>query len=80
LVWVVVMTVHVLGHVSESVRVTWSELRDAHVPAAARGRPLQTAAIAQSLVAGIGLASALLPSASGWTSSRSGDFGRHHDR
>jgi hypothetical protein len=80
IVWVAAMTIHVLGHLTEGARLTWRELRDARVLPAARRRRWRTAAVALSLVAGVGLASALLPSASAWTSSRFDGFGGHHDR
>ena len=67
IIWFVVMTVHVLGHLLDAGSTTWRELRDTHSPAA-RGRRWRSLAIALSLVAGVGLATAVLPSASGWTS------------
>lgn len=78
IIWVAAMTVHVLGHVIDGTRLTWREIRDPRTAPAVRNRRWRTLAVALSLVAGVGLASALLPSASGWTSHRADDFG-HHD-
>ncbi|HZC69543.1 MAG TPA: hypothetical protein VE442_02505 [Jatrophihabitans sp.] len=67
-VWFAVTTIHVLGHLLEAGNATWHELRDPHVARVARGRGLRTAAVVLSLAAGVGLASALYPTAHGWTS------------
>lgn len=67
IVWLAAMAIHVLGHVLEAGRVTIREFRDAR-SAAARRRRWRTAAVVLSLVAGVGFASALLPSAGSWTS------------
>ena len=67
IVWVGAMTVHVLGHVIEAGRLTWREIRDPRLATPDRRRRLRTLAVALSLVAGVGLASALLPSAHAWT-------------
>jgi hypothetical protein len=68
IVWFVVMTVHVLGHALDAGSTTWRELRDARHSPAGRGRRWRTLAVALSLIAGVGLATAILPSASAWTS------------
>ena len=64
IVWLAATAIHVLGHALEAGRTTWQEL---HSPTG-RGRRWRSLAIALSLVAGVGLATAMLPSASGWTS------------
>jgi hypothetical protein len=77
IIWVAAMTVHVLGHVIEGARFTWREIRDPHTAPAVRQRRWRTLAVALSLVAGVGLASALLPSANAWTSHHADDYSRH---
>jgi hypothetical protein len=71
IVWVAVMTIHVLGHVIDGARTSWREIRDPAALPVVRRRRWRTLAISLSLVAGVGLASALLPSASAWTSHNS---------
>ncbi len=63
--WFAVMTVHVLGHLREAVSMSATEVRSV---ATHRASMLRMAIVAVSLVAGVALASALLPSASSWTS------------
>lgn len=65
-VWFGAMTIHVLGHLLEASVITWRELRDRRT--VVRRRRWRTLAVVASLVAGVGFASALLPSAHGWTS------------
>src|SRR5262249_51648493 len=65
IVWFAAMTLHVLGHVVDAGAVTWRELHDRPTSGARRWR---TAAVAASLIAGVGLASALYPAAHAWTS------------
>lgn len=77
IVWLVVTTVHVLGHLVEAGAITWRELRDARVSAAARRRRWRTLAVAVSLIAGVGLATAVLPSAGPWTSHRYDNVDRY---
>jgi hypothetical protein len=62
------MTLHVLGHVLEASRTTWRELRDPRVHASTRRRRWRTVAVVVSLLAGVGLATALYPAAHLWTS------------
>lgn len=80
IVWFVAMTIHVLGHLVEGVRTTWQELSDRRVTPVQRHRRWRTLALALSLLAGVGLASALLPSASSWTNHRSDSIVGHEDR
>jgi len=70
-VWFAVMVVHVLGHVLEAAVLSWREVRDPRSAAGVRRRRWRAIAVAASLVAGVALASALMPSAHGWTSHRS---------
>ena len=76
IVWFIAMTLHVLGHVLEASRVTWQELRDPRAAAATRRRRWRSLAIVVSLLAGVGLATALYPSAHAWTG---GQYARHED-
>ena len=65
-VWVVLMTVHVLGHVWEAAVISWTEIR-AHLRGrAARGRRLRFISLAAALIIGVGAAIILLPTASSW--------------
>lgn len=73
IVWVVLMTVHVLGHLGEVVRVSWRELREQ-----SRRQRLRLAAVVLSLAIGVAAATLVLPSASSWTH-RGPDIG-HHER
>lgn len=80
IVWFAAMVIHVLGHIVEASRTTWRELRDPAATQLTRRRRLRTLAVALSLVAGVGLASGLWPSAHAWTSNhigrQFGDSGR----
>ncbi|WP_106347235.1 hypothetical protein [Antricoccus suffuscus] len=67
IVWLVVVIIHVLGHILRASTTTWRELRDPHADPAVRGRRWRVFAAAASLVVGVGLATALLPSAHSWT-------------
>lgn len=62
--WFAVMTVHVLGHLREAATDSLAELRSPRV----RGRNVRMVVIAVALVAGVATATALMPSASSWTS------------
>jgi hypothetical protein len=66
-VWLAATSVHVLGHILDGTRTTWRELRDPRAAPATRRRRARTLAIALSLIAGVGLATALTPAAHGWT-------------
>ncbi|MDT4997072.1 MAG: hypothetical protein QOD45_1140 [Pseudonocardiales bacterium] len=70
-VWFVATSLHVLGHVLDGAHTTWRELRDPHAAPVARRRRARSLVIALSLIAGVGLATALLPAAHGWTTQRS---------
>jgi hypothetical protein len=80
IVWFVAMAVHVLGHLIEGARTTWQELTDPRPMPVVRRRRWRTLAVGLSLLAGVGLASALLPSASSWTNHRSDRIVGHDDR
>jgi hypothetical protein len=71
IVWFAVTTIHVLGHVIEAARESWSEVRHGRVP---RGRWVRLGAVAVVLLAGVGIAAAVMPAAHQWTSAHF-----HHD-
>jgi hypothetical protein len=70
-VWFAATSLHVLGHILDGSRTTWRELRDPRAAPATRRRRARTLIIALSLIAGVGLATALTPAAHGWTNQRS---------
>jgi hypothetical protein len=76
-IWFGAMIIHVLGHILDAGATTWRELHDPAATATARRRRWRTLAVALSLVAGVGLASGLWPSAHAWTTGHLRDF--HHD-
>ena len=78
IVWLVVMTVHVLGHVLEAGSTTWREMRDPRTSPPARRRQWRTLAVVLSLVAGVGLATAIWPSAHDWTTGSFDHFDGDH--
>lgn len=66
-IWFGAMTLHVLGHVLDGARTTWREVHDPRAEPVTRHRRARTVLIALSLMAGVGLATAVLPAAHGWT-------------
>lgn len=72
IVWFIVMTVHVLGHLWEAAVGSWRELRQL-----SRRQLTRLAVVVASLAIGAGLAFALYPTASDWTH-RPADTARHH--
>jgi hypothetical protein len=74
IVWVSVMTIHVLGHVREAALTSWRELRSR-----SPRRQWRFAALAAALLIGVGGAAVLLPHATHWTH-RSHDFEQHRQR
>jgi hypothetical protein len=61
ILWFAVMTVHVLGHLGQSLRESWLSVRQL-----SRAQAIRFALVAASLVLGVGLAAALLPTAGPW--------------
>lgn len=66
-IWFAAMAVHVLGHVLEAARTTVREVRQTS-GRDVRRRRLRTLALVLAMVAGVGLATGLMPSAHSWTS------------
>lgn len=62
IVWVALMTVHVLGHIIEAATNTTRDLRRG----AGRGRSARLLAVGAALVVGVAVAAAFTPSASSW--------------
>ena len=77
IIWLAVTSIHVLGHVLDASTTTWRELRDPHLSPSARRRRWRALALAISLIAGVGLATAVMPSASAWTSHQYDQFEQH---
>jgi len=79
IVWLVVMSVHFLAHLKESVTGTAHELRRASQDPAQRGRAWRLMLVAGALLVGVGLAAAFTPAASSWHLHHhdQGDFQRH---
>jgi hypothetical protein len=75
-IWVAVMTLHVLGHLKGGSVTAWRELRGPTDDPGPRGRGLRLAAVAVALVLGVATATVLLPAASPWTTRTSAS----HDR
>lgn len=79
-IWFLAMTVHVLGHVVQAFRSTAAEYRRLPSPVARRRRAMRSGAVVLSLLAGVGLAAALLPSASPWINRPAGvEHGLHQN-
>jgi uncharacterized membrane protein len=77
IIWVGVMTIHVLGHVVSAGNDVVREYRSPRTSPVARRRTLRVFAVALSLLTGVGVATALMPSAHPWTS---GHFQQDEER
>jgi hypothetical protein len=75
--WFAVMTVHVIGHLREAATDSLEELR-AGPANEVRGRGVRILLIAVALVAGVATATALMPTASPWTSRSDTQHGSDH--
>jgi hypothetical protein len=75
-IWVAVMTLHVLGHVRGGSVTAWRELRGSTDGPGPRGRALRLTAVVLALVLGVVTATVVLPTASPWTTRTSAT----HDR
>lgn len=69
-VWFAVMTLHVLAHLRDTARLVVRELRPRAAGEVPRGRAWRRALLALSLIAGVGVAAAVVPSASAWSTAR----------
>ncbi|MGH8860761.1 MAG: hypothetical protein ACRDVG_05925 [Jatrophihabitantaceae bacterium] len=66
--WVALIAVHVLGHLRAATLETWHDLRPVPGDAASTRRATRAAAVITALLVGVGAATALMPSATAWTS------------
>ena len=66
-VWVVVMTVHVVGHIVGAAAMSFADVRATLRGRAATARRWRFAVLALALVLGVGAATVLMPSATSWT-------------
>jgi hypothetical protein len=73
IVWVSVMTIHVLGHLQGALLETWHELRRS-----SRWRRIRLGLVVASVIVGVGIALMLFPSASSWTSQHHHAFSHAH--
>ena len=73
-IWVVLMTVHVVGHVVGAATTSWSEVRNRLRGRAAARRRWRFGALVLALALGVGAATILLPHATTWTNRT---FDRH---
>lgn len=74
-IWLVLMTVHVLGHIVTAAGTSWAEVRNSLRGRAAVRRRWRFALIALALVLGVGAATVLLPHAAPWTTQTLGHHG-----
>jgi hypothetical protein len=68
--WVALMTIHVLGHLGHAATASWHDLRPAPGDAAAKHRAIRAGVLVVALLAGVAAATALMPSATAWTTPR----------
>lgn len=76
IVWLAVMTIHVLGHLREAAMTTWRELHGASGDPATRRRAARFALIAFALILGVAAATTLLPAAAPWITGRASSDSR----
>jgi hypothetical protein len=67
ILWIGLMSIHVLGHIFEAVTASWRDLRPEPGDPAARRRFVRTGAVLASLVIGVGAAAVVTPTATAWT-------------
>lgn len=72
IIWLPLMTVHVLGHLREAAVKSWRELRGPTHGPPTRGRGLRFILIAVALILGVTTATALMPIAAPWTTGTAG--------
>lgn len=66
-IWVVLMAVHVLGHLWEAAVLSWREIRATWIGPPARSRRWRLVAIVLALMVGVAAATVLVPSVAPWT-------------
>ncbi|MET3803271.1 hypothetical protein ABIB25_000255 [Nakamurella sp. UYEF19] len=71
-IWIVLMTVHVAGHLWEALVTSRAELRSTLRGPSARSSRRRLSLIALALVLGVGTATVLLPHATTWTTRQPG--------
>ena len=76
IIWVAVMTIHVLGHLKDAFLISWREIREGANSEAAPRRTLRITLIALALILGAATATAIMPAAASWTTGTTD----HHDR
>lgn len=70
ILWFGAMAIHVLGHAREAAVTSWRELRPHRGDRASKQRAVRAGLVVVALLAGVGLAAALMPSATPWTAHR----------
>jgi hypothetical protein len=70
IVWVALMTIHVLAHLREAAVTSGRELRPRRNDPADRNRASRTLALVGALVIGVGIAAAVTPTAGAWVGYR----------
>jgi hypothetical protein len=73
IVWVSVMTFHVLGHLRGALLESWHELRRS-----SRWRRIRLGLVVASVIVGVGIALVLYPSAAPWTTQNHHAFSHGH--
>ena len=68
IVWFGLTALHVLGHLRAAAVASWRDLRPARGDPASRGRAVRAGVIVAALLLGVGAATALMPTATAWTS------------
>ena len=76
--WFGLMTIHVLGHLRDAASESVQDLRARRDDPTSRQRGLRALAIVAALLAGVGLAAALTPSASAWTNNHGQGVEQQH--
>lgn len=70
--WIALMAIHVLGHLRDAATASWHDLKPAPGDAAAQHRAVRAGVLVIALLAGVATATALMPSATAWTSAHPG--------
>lgn len=70
--WIALMSIHVLGHLYDAATASWRDLKPTPGDAAAKHRAVRAGVLVIALLAGVATATALMPSATAWTSTHPG--------